>query len=62
MAPNVFYEIYDSEEALENFINDPIAKGLTPISIYRIPAKATKVKEGYDVVVWWKAEDFDEEE
>lgn len=58
MAQRVFFEVYDTEEELQNFINDPISDGMTPFTIYRWPANN---KAGYEVFVWWKAEDANED-
>jgi hypothetical protein len=57
MAYKVMYEVYDTEEDLEKFINDPISEGMAPFSIYRIPSKN---HQGFEVVVWWKMEDANE--
>jgi hypothetical protein len=54
MAPKIYYEVYDTEQDLEAVLNSEMSKGLTPISIYQIPSKRP---QGYEIVIWWKAED-----
>jgi len=57
MAKSYKYEIYNNEDSLETWLNDPLSKGMKPIAIYR---RAYPNSPETDLIVWWEMEDSDE--